>query len=256
MDLISLSHHPRALALICAVFLLAGCVKGVVGLGLPTVAVGLLGIVMAPREAAALLVVPSLVTNVWQLAAGPAFKPLLRRLWPLLAATVLGTLGGGLLLPAMGQGADGAQAALGGALVMYAGAGLASYVLHVPAATERAAAPLVGFVTGVVTAATGVFVLPAVPYLQGLRLERDALVQALGLCFTVSTLALAASLLLAGDYPAGAAGTSAVALVPAMVGMAAGQWLRGRIRAQTFRRCFFIGLLGLGLHLMLRPFLH
>lgn len=254
MNSISFINDPRELGLIFAVFLLAGGVKGVVGLGLPTVAVGLLGLLLGPREAAALLVVPSLVTNVWQLAAGPAVKPLLRRLWPMLAAIVLGTLGGGLLLPDVVQGsaADDANAALGGALMMYAAAGLASYVLHVPAATERAASPLVGLVTGIVTAATGVFVLPAVPYLQGLRLERDALVQALGLCFTVSTLALAASLLLAGEYSPGAAGTSVYALVPAMIGMGTGQWLRGRIRAQTFRRCFFVGLFALGLHLMLR----
>lgn len=253
MDTIAFAHTPRDLSLIFCVFLLAGLVKGVVGLGLPTVAVGLLGIVMAPRESAALLVVPSLVTNVWQLAAGPAFAPLLRRLWPTLVAIVLGTLGGGLLLP----GVDGAAAAaaLGGALLMYALAGLASFVLHVPAGAERAAGPLVGLVTGVVTAATGVFVIPAVPYLQGLRLERDALVQALGLCFTVSTVALGASLLLAGEYPAGAAGMSLAALVPAMIGMTCGQWIRGRIRAATFRRCFFVGLLGLGLHLMLKPLL-
>ena len=60
-------------------FLIAGFVKGVIGLGLPTVAIGLLGLVMPPAEAAALLVVPSLVTNVWQLAAGPSFTALLRR---------------------------------------------------------------------------------------------------------------------------------------------------------------------------------
>jgi uncharacterized membrane protein YfcA len=138
---------------------------------------------------------------------------------------------------------------------MYALAGLASFVPHVPAGAERAAGPLVGLATGIVTAATGVFVIPAVPYLQGLRLERDALVQALGLCFTVSTVALGASLLLAGEYPAGAAGMSLAALVPAMIGMTCGQWIRGRIRAATFRRCFFVGLLGLGLHLMLKPFL-
>lgn len=253
MDLLSFLHNPRDLALIVAVFLLAGLVKGVVGLGLPTVAVGLLGIVMAPREAAALLVLPSLVTNIWQLAAGPGIVPLLRRLGPMLAAIVCGTLAGGWLLPASLHGD--ADAALGGALVMYAAAGLASYVLHVPATAERAAAPLIGLVTGAVTAATGVFVIPAVPYLQGLRLERDALVQALGLCFTVSTLALAASLLLAGDYRPGAAGASLVALAPALVGMWAGQWVRGRIRPETFRRCFFAGLLALGLHLMLRPFI-
>ena len=65
-------------------FLIAGFVKGVIGLGLPTVAIGLLGLVMPPAEAAALLVVPSLVTNVWQLAAGPSLMTLLRRLWPML----------------------------------------------------------------------------------------------------------------------------------------------------------------------------
>jgi uncharacterized membrane protein YfcA len=238
-------------ALICGVFLLAGLVKGVVGLGLPTVAVGLLGIAMAPRDAAALLIVPSLMTNVWQLAAGGAIRPLLRRLWPLLAAIVLGTLGTGVLLPAALHGA--ADVVLGAALVLYAALGLASYGLHVPAAAERVAAPLVGLVTGAISAATGVFVLPAVPYLQGLRLERDALVQALGLCFTVSTLALAGALLLTGAYSLHAAGTSLAALVPALIGMWIGAWVRGRIAAATFRRCFFVGLLGLGLHLMLQP---
>jgi len=247
------AHAPVDLALISLVFVLAGLVKGVVGLGLPTVAVGLLGMMMAPREAAALLVMPSLVTNVWQLAAGPAAGSLARRLWPMLAGIAIGTLAGGMLLPASAS-AD-AVAALGGALIMYAAAGLASFTLHVPPSGERAASPVVGLVTGVVTAATGVFVIPAVPYLQGLRLERDMLVQALGLAFTTSTIALAASLLLSGQFAIDSAGLSVAALAPALAGMMLGQWVRGRIRPALFRRCFFIGLLALGLHLMLRPFL-
>jgi uncharacterized membrane protein YfcA len=247
------AHGTVELALIACVFVLAGLVKGVVGLGLPTVAVGLLGMMMAPREAAALLVVPSLVTNVWQLAAGPAAGALARRLWPMLAGIAAGTLVGGMLLPASGS-AD-AVAALGGALMMYAAAGLASFTLHVPPRGERAASPVVGLVTGAVTAATGVFVIPAVPYLQGLRLERDMLVQALGLAFTTSTIALAASLLLAGQFEMQTAGLSFFALVPALTGMLLGQWIRGRIRPEIFRRCFFLGLLALGLHLLLRPFL-
>jgi uncharacterized membrane protein YfcA len=253
--LLSILHgyKPLELALIFCVFVLAGLVKGVVGLGLPTVAVGLLGMMMAPREAAALLVVPSLVTNVWQLAAGPAAGALARRLWPMLAGIAAGTLIGGMLLPA--SGSDDAVAALGGALMMYAAAGLANFTLHVPPSGERAASPVVGLVTGAVTAATGVFVIPAVPYLQGLRLERDMLVQALGLAFTTSTIALAASLLLAGQFAMQAAGLSFFALAPALAGMLLGQWIRGRIRPEIFRRCFFLGLLALGLHLLLRPFL-
>jgi uncharacterized membrane protein YfcA len=89
---------PLLLA-VSATFLLAGLVKGIVGLGLPTVAVGLLSLVMAPMEEASLLIVPSIVTNVWQLASGPSFRSLLRRLWPMLFGICVGTLAGGALLP-------------------------------------------------------------------------------------------------------------------------------------------------------------
>jgi uncharacterized membrane protein YfcA len=53
--------NATVLAVSLAVFLLAGFVKGVIGLGLPTVAVGLLSLVMPPVQAAALLIVPSMV---------------------------------------------------------------------------------------------------------------------------------------------------------------------------------------------------
>jgi hypothetical protein len=129
MNTFTTSHGPGMLAFIFFVFLLAGAVKGVVGLGLPTVAVGLLGLVMAPREAAALLVIPSLVTNAWQLFSGPAIGPLLRRLWPMLVAILVGTLAGGALLPPAGSA--GAVAALGGTLVLYGASGLAAFRLEV-----------------------------------------------------------------------------------------------------------------------------
>jgi uncharacterized membrane protein YfcA len=73
------------------VFVLAGLVKGVTGMGLPTVAVALLTLRMPPLEAAALLIVPSSVTNVWQLAVGPALYPLWQRFRPLLVGVCVGT---------------------------------------------------------------------------------------------------------------------------------------------------------------------
>ena len=68
------SIQPFPLVVATLTFLLAGFVKGVIGLGLPTVSMGLLSLVMAPAKAASLLIVPSFVTNVWQLAAGPSFS--------------------------------------------------------------------------------------------------------------------------------------------------------------------------------------
>ena len=71
--------------LVVGTFLLAGMVKGVIGLGLPTVAMGLLGLAMPPAQAAALLIVPATLTNLWQLALGGHLRALLGRLWPMLA---------------------------------------------------------------------------------------------------------------------------------------------------------------------------
>src|SRR5277367_6433647 len=99
------------LIFVALVFLLAGFVKGVIGLGLPTVAVGLLGLVMSPGEAASLLTIPAIVTNLWQLATGPRFGALALRLRLLLVGICLGTLAGGI---AFGQLAGpGARVALG-----------------------------------------------------------------------------------------------------------------------------------------------
>jgi uncharacterized membrane protein YfcA len=241
---------PAHLSLVAATFLLAGMVKGVIGLGLPTMAMGLLGSVMPPAEAAALLLVPSLVTNVWQLLAGPRFGRLVRRLGTMMLGIAVGTcLGSGLIA---GGDAQAATAAMGTALLAYAVLGLTSLRLSVPARVEGWAGPLVGVTTGLVTGATGVFVIPAVPYLAALGLDRDELVQALGLSFSVSTLALAAGLAWHSALPAQSLATSLLALLPALLGMALGGLFRGRARPDTFRRCFFLGLLALGAEILWR----
>jgi uncharacterized membrane protein YfcA len=238
------------------VFLLAGLIKGVIGLGLPTVAIGLMSLFMTPVEAAAILVMPSLMTNVWQALVGPHLMGLLRRLWPMLLGTCAGTYAASGILTGANSGL--AVTALGGALVIYALIGLTPLRLTVPPRWEVWLGPLVGLATGVVTAATGVFVIPAVPYLQALGFEKDELVQALGLYFLVSTVALAAVVAQAGSLPMSwpvLAVLAAVALVAALIGMALGQRVRAKVRPALFRVCFFVGLLLLGLHLSLRPFL-
>ena len=234
--------------LIGATFVLAGVVKGVIGMGLPTVAMGLLAVVLPPAEAAALLVIPSLVTNVWQLLAGPSFGALARRLWLMMAGVFVGTIAGiGVLA---GDKAGQAGVALGIALAIYAMVGLAGFKMSVPGRRETWLGAVIGATTGVVTGATGVFTIPAVPYLQAIGLERDDLIQALGLSFTVSTIALAIGLWRVDAWHAGSVWASLLALVPALVGMQAGTMLRHRIAAAIFRRVFFAGLLLLGIYLV------
>jgi uncharacterized membrane protein YfcA len=234
-----------------AVFALAGLVKGVIGMGLPTVSMGLLALVMSPPEAAALLVLPSFLTNVWQMLAGPSLRAVVVRLWPMMLGACLGTwVGAGLMTGPMAMYGSGL---LGLALVAYALTGLLAMGLPpISPAQERWLGPAIGGISGIISAATGVFVIPAVLYLQAIGLEKEDLVQALGLSFTVSTVALAVNLASIGTLNVSIAGAAVGALAVACAGMWIGQSVRLGLRPETFRRVFFVGLLLLGLYLAAR----
>jgi hypothetical protein len=234
------------LMFIAGVFILAGFVKGVVGLGLPAIAMGLLAVVMRPADAASILILPTVATNVWQMAAGPSLWPVMVRLWPTMLGVICGTLAGA------GWLVDGPYAAalLGVALAIYALTGLARLHVTVSPAREPWVGPLVGVVTGLVAAATGVFAMPAVIYLQAIGIEKEDLVQALGLSFTISSLALAVNLVSVSALNLSLGPASLGALAVACIGMWLGQTLRLRLRPETFRLCFLFGLLALGIYLV------
>jgi uncharacterized membrane protein YfcA len=208
---------------------------------------------MTPAQAAAILVLPSLVTNIWQFVVGGELWALVRRLWPMLAGICIGTLIGALLLPRDTSGR--ATVWLGLALAAYAVLGLVNIRFEVPRRAETWLGLFMGAATGAITVATGVFVLPGTPYVQALQFTRDRLVQALGLSFTVSTVTLAAALAYLGEMRLALAAPSGLALAAALAGMWTGQQVRGRVSEEKFRLWFFLGLLLLGLHLAARGLL-
>lgn len=238
--------------LVAAVFLLAGWVKGVVGMGLPTVSMGVLGIVLAPAQAAALLIIPSTVTNIWQFVAGPAPWAVARRLASLLVLACIGTAIG---IPLLTSGSSRwPSVALGAVLAVYGVLALLSPRLAVPGPAQRWLSPVVGGVTGIVSGATGVFVVPLVPYLSAMGFEKDELIQALGLSFTISTLALGLALGVIGSYPFDILILSIGAVLPALLGMFVGQRVRDRIDQATFRKGFFLAMIVVGGYMVLRGF--
>lgn len=236
-------------AVLCGVFFLGGFVKGVIGLGLPTVAMGLLSIAMPPAQAAAAIVIPAVATNVWQILAGPALLALARRFALMMLGVVVGTFATvGLLTRSTAL----AAAALGAVLVAYGVLGFFPGRLEIAPRTERWLSPPIGLVNGMINGATGVFVFPSVPYLNSLRLEREELIQVIGIHALVCPLALGCALVLQGEFHTGIAASSIVALLPALAGMYAGQRLRRRLNPEAFRRWFFAGLIGLGGYMVLR----
>ncbi|MBS29051.1 MAG: hypothetical protein CL566_09065 [Alphaproteobacteria bacterium] len=241
------------LAVVAAVFAAAGIVKGVIGFGLPTISMGVLGALVAPDVAAAILIVPTFLTNVWQAFAGPHTLALLRRLWPMFAGVFLGTLATAGII----TGANPAIAAglIGALLFLYAVLGLSGVKFRVSRGSEIVLGPLAGATTGLINGATAIFVLPGAPYLQASELDKDELIQALGFVGLVAPGALALGFGLNRPIEAGLWPAVAVALVAAVAGMTAGQVVRGRLSVAVFQRWVFIGLGGLGCAMIARAIL-
>ncbi len=238
---------PSMLAAIAAVFVLAGFIKGMLGLGLPTVAMGLLATRMPPAHALAIVILPAIITNIWQTFVGPYLRDIVRRLWPLMIGTCLGIWSGSGLMT--GPYARFGTIILGGLLVIYAVIGLSKVRFRVDRPHEKWVGGVVGVLTGLVSAATGVQVIPSMPFMQAIGMEKDELVQALGVFFTTATVALSFNLADAGLLTMSTLAPATLAMIAAFLGMYVGQIVRARMDADGFRRWFLVGMLLLGVYL-------
>jgi uncharacterized membrane protein YfcA len=238
------------MVLVALAFLLAGFVKGVIGLGLPAVSLAVLTATLGLKSAMAILLAPSFVTNVWQALVGGHLAAILRRTWTLLLGVCLATwLGVGVLAKA---NADVLAGLLGLVLAGYAILGLIRLDPPSPGRLEPGLSPLVGVVSGLLNGMTGSFVVPGVFYLQSLGFSRDAFIQSLGVLFTTSTIALGVALRGQGFLSTELALLSAGGVIPAVLGMLLGQFVRRRLSEVAFRNVFFAGLLLFGAYIAIR----
>ncbi len=236
------------IAVVIGAFLLAGTIKGALGVGLPTTSIAILSLALGLRDAVPLLIVPSLVANIWQVTRGGELAALLRRFWLLNATACIGVWLGTMILFRIDPTI--LSALLGIVIAFYAIINLTAFQPRLPPGREGIMAPGVGLAAGLLTGTTGSLLLPIVIYLQALGLDKDRFVQAVGLSLLIGTIAWAASLWYQGALDGRSVTISTLALAPTLLGMAAGHWLRVRLSQILFRKIVFGLLLVLGLNLV------
>ncbi len=237
-------YEWHELALIAGTFLLAGGVKGVVGMGMPTVSLAILTATIGLTDGLALIVVPTTVTNVWQALSGGHVRDILARHWLFLGTAVAMVLPGAMALTFVDLRI--LSALLGAVLVTYSLFSLGHIRLHVPERLETWLGALSGGLTGLMTGMTGSSVVPGVLFLQSLGLPRVHLVQAMGMLFAVCAIALTLALGQIGIVNAQTLIVSTGVLIPALAGMKLGQLLGRRLSEAVFRRVLYVALLLLG----------
>ena len=242
--------EPYMLIIIALTYLLAGIVKGVIGMGLPLVSLTLLTALIGLHPAMALMLVPSFLTNVWQAVVGGHGLEILARVWPFLGLAIATVWIGAMVhhhVPVAWL-----TVLLGLLLSTYALINLSGWRFRIEPDQERWLGPLTGIVNGITTGMTGTNIVPGVIYLQALGFGKDQLIQALGIKFSVLTVALALAMHNNNLLTTELGVLSTASLLPAVVGMFIGQRYRANISEQRFQRLFFSALLIMGVFIGLQ----
>lgn len=229
--------NSLTILLVAIIFAAAGVVKGISGMGLPTLSMALLTLVMPPSSAAALIILPSLATNVAQ-CFGPHFRALLISLWPMWLSLLLVTLYSPI--PDLSSAGNAGKLSLGSVLIVYGIIGMVRPALPDLRDWALSVGAVAGICTGLLTASTGVFIMPMVPFLQTLRFGKDEMMQALGISFTLATVALTVRLGIFNEASSTIEPIQlAVSLVTAFVGLWLGSRIRDRLNPLAFQRALY-----------------
>lgn len=239
---------PVLIATVVIAFVAAGCVKGVIGLGLPLTAIAILTTTIGLREAIPLIVVPVLVTNAWQASRGGALMLHFRRFWSMNLLLCAGTWGGTVLLFMIDPSIS--LLVLGAVIIVYVLVNLFAVSARVRAGHEVWLSPAVGLFSGVLTGVTGSVGVPVAVYFQALGLEKEAFLQAISLTFLLAALTWIPALASQSAYDLETALASSAALAPAFAGMWIGGRIRGRLSEDRFRIGVMIFLLIVGANLI------
>ncbi len=243
-----MNFDPTTLAIVCLAFLLGGTVKGITGLGILIVTLAVLTLALDLLSAMALLLVPGILTNVWQAMIGGHLASLLQRLWPFLLAGMLAVLAASMLLTRVEL--SWLTALLGLVLVVYAGLSLGGVRFRIGPERETPLGLVFGAISGTVTGMTGSTIVPGTLYLQALGLPRDMLVQAMGLLYLLLAAALALAMQLHGLLTLELGLYSLIGVIPAIIGMILGQRIRRRLSEALFRRVLLLALLATGIYIL------
>jgi uncharacterized membrane protein YfcA len=242
-----------ALVLVGLSLMFAGAVKGIAGIGMPAVAIPLLSSFITPHLALALLVIPVLITNLWQSLAGGAIRLMLRRFWPMITIFCIATWLGARVLVDIDDRALLVLIAVV-AIVFTVSSTLRPH-LRIPPRHERWTGSLTGLVAGVMNGVSLVNGPPLAVYLLALDLDRDDFVRAYGLIALAGALPLSAAYVYYGVLGLAETGWSLVALGPVLAGMLIGGWLRQFVNPRLFRNALLLLLTVLALNLLRRALL-
>ncbi len=241
------------LLLAAGVFLLAGTVKGVLGIGLPTISISMLAQFVEPRIAIAFLLFPAVITNSWQVYRGGNVLQSARKLWPFVLSMAVV-----MFVASLFAARASTQTLIAGIGVMVVLWTITSFIgapPQVPKHLDRSVQVFCGVVSGVMGGLTAIWSPPMVMYLVSSGCEKNDFVRYTGFIILCGTIPLTLGYIVGGLLDRSLAIASAMMIVPTLLGFSIGEYLRRFLGGQQFQKAVLIVFCLMGLNLIRRALL-
>lgn len=239
-----------SIVLIAATLFFGGLVKGIIGIGLPIVTIVILSNFLPLHSVLALIVVPLVMTNLWQaVATGNLLQPL-RRFWPMTLCLLVFVWASAQLVVELDPRT--LYGVLGLVVILFSVSDLIHPTWQLPRSAEVWAGPLAGALGGILGGVSTIWGPPMTIYMVLLRLPKEEFVRTVGLVWFAGSIPLLLAFIDNGLLDGETIWLSASACIPAFAGLALGQRIRQGINQERFRKFLLVGLFVIGLNLLRR----
>ena len=236
--------------IIFLIFALAGLIKGVIGVGLPTVSLALLSFILDIKESIAIVLIPIILTNFYQMIDGKYLKDIIKDTKYFLLFSIISIIPGFLLLVYFNSKII--LGILSLLLILNSIISLSKNTIKIKKPKNKLNQIWIGILTGFSTGVCSIYTMPLVLMLQSLSYTKDKIIQFMGITFF-----LFSSIQIILFYSQAMINTkiltySIFSIIPIFAGLVIGNLIRKRISETVFKNLFNLMLLIMGLVIFAR----
>lgn len=253
MDLIFNGLSGGAIVFAISVTLLAGFVKGATGFALPMIMVSGLATILPPNVAIGALIIPTVVSNVWQSLRGGglgAAADVARKFKVYIGTLLVFIVIAAQLVAVMPQRVI--LLMLGGPIVILALFLLSGKTFHIRPERRTMTEVIVGAMSGFLGGLAGIWGPLTVTYLTASNTPKAEQVRITGVIFGVGALVLGLAHWRSGLLNAQTLPLSLFMILPVLVGQTLGNRVQDRLDQKKFKRLTLFVLIVAGLNLVRR----
>jgi uncharacterized membrane protein YfcA len=253
MDLIFNGLTPVEIGFAIAITLFAGFVKGAAGFALPMIMISGLATILPANIAIAALIVPTVISNVWQSLRGGGFRAageMASQFKLYIAVLLVAIVVTAQLVAGMDQNLI--LLIIGGPIVALSLLLLSGRSFDVPQNKRSLADVVVGIVAGFLGGLAGTWGPLTVIYLTALGTPKKEQVRVCGVIFGVGAIVLGLSHWRSGLLNAQTLPLSLFMIVPVLIGQTLGNKVQDRLDQKKFKKLTLLILIVAGLNLVRR----